>query len=55
MRELLARYEARGGHPLGPPRRPAGVLAAQFGAVAAAPERCGALVTREVPASGVRQ
>ena len=53
MRELLSRYESRGGQPLGPPGRAAEVLAAQFGTVAAAPERCGALVTREVLASGV--
>ena len=49
MRELLSRYESRGGQLLGPPGRAAEVLAARFGTVAAAPERCG----REVLASGV--
>ena len=38
MRELLSRYEARGGQPLSPPGARPGFLAAQFGAVAAAPE-----------------
>ena len=55
MRESLSRYEARGGQPLSPPGRLAEVLAAQSGTVAAAPERCAALVTHEVPPSGVRR